>query len=197
MAEFEIKVAELDAGSREYDFPIRASWLADVIADLAPEDHAVATKDGTLHVVAEKSGGDYLVRGEADATLYVPCGRCLAPAEIRTRPSLTLLLTRRGDAVRPPGRPVEGDDDDEPETLEGGPDVEVFSGDEIRLDDLVLEHLVLEIPMQPHCRPDCPGIEVPESIKGPKHLDAHPSAPDLDPRLAPLLALSKDKKASS
>lgn len=197
MAEFEIKVAELDAGAREYDFPIRASWLVEGLSDLAPEDHAIATSDGTLHVIAEKSAGDVLVRGEADATLYVPCGRCLSPAEIHTRPTLTLLLTRRGDAVRPVGRPVDEAEEAEPETLEGGPDIEIFSGDEIRLDDLVREHLVLEIPMQPLCRPDCPGIEVPESIRGPKHLDAHPRAPDLDPRLAPLLALSKDKKASS
>lgn len=197
MAEFEIKVAELDAGPREYDFPIRASWLAENLADLAPEEHAAATKDGALHLVAEKSGGDVLVRGEAEATLIVPCGRCLSPAEIPTRASLTLLLSRRGDAVRPAGRPVAEAEEDEADTVEGGPDIEIFSGDEIRLDDLVLEHLVLEVPMQPLCRADCPGIEVPERIRGPKHLDAHPSAPDLDPRLAPLLALSKDKKASS
>jgi uncharacterized protein len=76
-------------------------------------------------------------------------------------------------------------------------EVELFSGDEIRLDDLVREHLVLEIPMQPLCRPDCPGIDVPEAIKGPKHLEAHPAAPDLDPRLAPLLAMSKGNKAQS
>jgi uncharacterized protein len=192
MAEFEIKVTELDAGSREYDFPIRAAWLAETMAALAPEEHAVADTDGALHVIAEKSGADVLVRGTAEATLYVPCGRCLEPACVRCHSDITVLLSRRGDTIRPPGA-----DDDTDTSPTDEPEVEVFSGDEIRLDDLVREHLVLEIPMQPLCRPDCPGIAVPESIKGPKHLEAHPSAPDLDPRLAPLLALSKDKKASS
>jgi uncharacterized protein len=187
MAEFEIKVTELEAGSREYDFPIRATWLATELPDLAPEDHVVATSDGALHFVAEKSGADVLVRGDATATLFVPCGRCLSPARVDCNASITVMLSRRGDTMRP----VSDEDDMSPEEQ----DHELFSGDDIRLDDLVREHLVLEIPMQPLCRPDCPGIEVPESIRGPKHLEAHPQAPDLDPRFAPLLAMSK--KASS
>ena len=192
MAEFEIKVTELDAGSREYDFPIRAAWLAAELPDLAPEEHAVATRDGSLHVVAEKSGADVLVRGEARATLFVPCGRCLAPAGVDCIASIAVLLSRRGDTLRPPS-----DDRDDEETSPDEEERETFTGDEIRLDDLVREHLVLEIPMQPLCRPDCPGIEVPESIRGPKHLETPPGAPDIDPRLAPLLALSQGKKASS
>jgi uncharacterized protein len=192
VAEFEIKVTELDAGSREYDFPIRAAWLAEGLPELAPEGRPIAEQDGTLHVVAEKSGSDVLVRGEAKATLVVPCGRCLEPATVKCDASIAVLLSRRGDTIRPPAPDDEADESSVEED-----DHEVFSGDEIRLDDLVREHLVLEIPMQPLCRPDCPGIEVPESIRGPKHLEAHPSAPDLDPRLAPLLALSKGKKALS
>ena len=189
MAEFEIKVTELDAGSKEYDFPIRAAWLTAELPDLAPEGHAVATSDGALHFVAEKSGADVLVRGEAKATLFVPCGRCLSPARVDCDASIAVLLSRRGDTMRP----VSDEEEMSPEEQ----DRELFSGDEIRLDDLVREHLVLEIPMQPLCRADCPGIEVPESIRGPKHLEAHPQAPDLDPRLAPLLAMSKRAKASS
>lgn len=195
MAEFEIKITELEGGSREYDFPIRAAWLCEQIPELAPEDHALADTDGSLHVVAEKSGGDVLVRGEARAAIFVPCGRCLSPARVVCDTSIAVLLTRRsGEAPRPV---VEGDEEDD-DFSPDDPDHETFSGDEVRLDDLVREHLVLEIPMQPLCRPDCPGIEVPESIRGPKHLDAPVGAPpDIDPRLAPLLALSKGKKASS
>lgn len=193
MSEFEIKIAELDAGSREYDFPIRAAWLAAELPDLAADDHPLATADGTLHLVAEKSGDDVLVRGDARATLVVACGRCLAPAAVVCAAEIAVLLSRRGDTMRPPA----GTEDDDEELTTEGDDHEIFSGDEIRLDDLVREHLVLELPMQPLCRPDCPGIPVPEAIRGPAHLDAHPSAPDLDPRLAPLLALTKGKKATS
>jgi len=192
VAEFEIKVTELDAGSREYDFPIRAAWLVEGLPELAADGAPVASADGTLHFVAEKSGSDVLIRGEAKATLVVACGRCLEAATVKCDASIAVLLSRRGDTLRPPSGDAEEDEASAEED-----DHEVFSGDEIRLDDLVREHLVLEIPMQPLCRPDCPGIEVPESIRGPKHLEAHPSAPDLDPRLAPLLALQKGKKALS
>ena len=193
MAEFEIKVTELEAGSREYDFPIRAAWLAEQLPVVAAEGHSVAPADGALHIVAEKSGEDVLVRGSAMATLVVPCGRCLGPAHIACEAEIAVLLSRRGDTMRPPS----ADDDEEQEFSPDDPDHETFSGDEIRLDDLVREHLVLELPMQPICREDCPGIPVPESIRGPKHLDGHEDAPDLDPRLTPLLAMSKRVKATS
>ncbi len=192
MAEFEIKIAELDAGSREYDFPIRAAWLIAELPDLPADQHALAETDGTLHIIADKTGEDVLVRGNARATLWVPCGRCLGPACVTCDAAIAVLLSRRGDTIRPPA----SEDDDEDAAIDAE-DHETFTGDEIRLDDLVREHLVLEIPMQPLCRPDCPGIPVPESVRGPKHLETPPGAPDIDPRLAPLLAFTGAKKASS
>lgn len=192
MAEFEIKISDLDAGAREYDLPIRAAWLIEQMPELASVDAPIATTDGRLQFTADKSGDDVLVRGTARATIQVACGRCLAPAQVECNAELAILLSPRGDTLRPP--PGEEDDDDMSAEEE---DHEVFSGDEILLDDLVREHLVLEVPMQPLCRPDCPGIEVPEAVKGPKHLEAPVGGPDIDPRLAPLLALSKGKKASS
>lgn len=196
MAEFEIKLTELESGAREYDLPIRAAWLCEQLPDLAPEDHAVADRDGRLEVVAEMSGGeDVLVRGRATASLFVPCGRCLSPAEVKTSPEITVLFSRRAEALRPS---VGGDEEDDADDLgTDEEDHETFSGDAVALDEIVREHIVLEIPMQPLCRPDCPGIEVPASVKGPARLDALPGAPDIDPRLAPLLALSKRDKAQS
>ncbi len=44
---------------------------------------------------------------------------------------------------------------------------ETFSGDKLVLDALAREHVILEVPMQPLCREDCPGIPVPEHIRGP------------------------------
>jgi uncharacterized metal-binding protein YceD (DUF177 family) len=60
-------------------------------------------------------------------------------------------------------------DDAEELDLEG-PDRETFAGDAIVLDGLVRELLLLEVPMQPLCRDDCPGIAVPEHVKGPADL---------------------------
>jgi uncharacterized protein len=195
MAEFEIKLTELESGAREYDLPIRAAWLCEQLPDLAPEDHPVADRDGRLEVVAEKSGGeDVLVRGRAEATVFVPCGRCLSPAEVKTASDIAVLFSRRAEAARPS---ADDEEDDGSDLSPEEEDRETFTGELIVLDEVVREHLVLELPMQPLCRPDCPGIEVPASVKGPARLDAVPGAPDIDPRLAPLLALSKRDKAQS
>src|SRR4030065_464925 len=49
-------------------------------------------------------------------------------------------------------------------------DREFFTGDRIVLDDLVREQLILEAPMQPLCRQDCPGIPVPAHLRPPPEL---------------------------
>lgn len=196
MAEFEIKLSELDAGSREYALPIRAAWLCEQLSHLAGDDVPVASSDGTLDLTAEASGDDVLVRGRARAAITTVCGRCLGPASFEAEADIALLMVRRGSDHRPVA--------DEEELTPEEEDREFFTGDEVVLDDVVREHLVLELPMQPLCREDCPGIEVPESVRGPAQLDA--VRPDavfdkdgkvVDPRLAPLLALVGKTDSSS
>jgi hypothetical protein len=55
------------------------------------------------------------------------------------------------------------------------------------LDDLVREHMVLEVPMQPLCSEQCEGIAVPEHLRPPPDVFREPGA--VDPRLAPLQRL--------
>jgi uncharacterized protein len=64
---------------------------------------------------------------------------------------------------------------------------EEFSGNEIPLDELVREHIVLELPMQPLCGDACPGIPIPAHVRPPADVFAEPGA--VDPRLAPLQRL--------
>lgn len=196
MAEFEIKLSELEAGAREYVLPIRAAWLSEQLADLASDDAPVASKDGTLEVTAETSGDDVLVRGHARASLTIPCGRCLSPATFDADAEIAVLMIKRGSDHRPVA--------DEEELTPEEEDREFFTGDEVVLDEVVREHLVLELPMQPLCREDCPGIPIPEAIRGPAQLDA--VRPDavfdkdgkvVDPRLAPLLALVDKTSAAN
>ncbi len=196
MAEFEIKLSELEAGSREYSLPIRAAWLCEQFADLASDDTPVASSDGTLEITAETSGDDVLVRGHARARIDTVCGRCLGPAHVDADADIAVLMIKRGSDHRPVA--------DEEELTPEEEDREFFTGDEVVLDEVVREHLVLEVPMQVHCREDCPGIEIPESVRGPAQLDA--VRPDavfdkdgkvIDPRLAPLLALAQKAGAAN
>jgi uncharacterized protein len=177
MAEFEIKVTELDAGGKHYVFPIRASWLASELEALgeAREGLSAPDEDGELSFFADKTGPDVIVRGRVKGGIVAECSRCLGRAPIDVDSELAMLLTARGRTARGQDvRPDSGEDEMSPDEL----DMETFTGDTIVLDGAVREQILLEVPMQPLCRPDCPGIAVPESVKGPADLSAE-AAPKL------------------
>ena len=181
MAEFEIKVTELEAGGKDYAFPLRSAWLASVID--TDELRVDPNADGTVTFRADKSGNDVIVRGHIHGALVTECARCLGEARIPVDTELVALLVSRSGAARP----VVDDVELTPEEL----DREFYTGDTISLDSLVRENVLLEVPMQPLCSEDCKGIEVPEKVRGPRDLAApEPGAPKIDPRLAPLLALT-------
>ncbi len=169
MAEFAIQVTELDAGGKDYVFPVRAAWLAEQLSALgeAGEGLSAPASDGQLRVFADKTGPDVILRGRVQGVVVAPCSRCLKPATITVDAELALLMTARGRGHRP----EPGEEDLSPEEV----DREFFSGDTIVLDDIVREHLLVEVPMQPLCSEECPGIPIPESVRGPEDLTAKPT----------------------
>lgn len=197
MAEFEIKVQELEAGGKQYDFVLSRTWLDHALAEVAVEGatplRADASKgDGTVSLFAEKSGEDVVVRGKVRASLIAECSRCLADAPVPVSSDVTALFTARAESIRLPA----DEEDLTPEEL----DTEFFSGDTVVLDALVREHVLLEVPMQTLCSETCEGLEVPAEVRGPAVLEEAPvhEGKRVDPRLAPLLDLmEKTKKKSS
>lgn len=178
--EFTIRTLDLDAGGRDYRFEVRAPWIRGVL-----EDHeAKATdRDGKLEVRASKSGTDVVVHGTLDASLNVPCARCLEPFDIAIHSDLSVLYV--------PGSKVkDAEEKGEVEyTLEDAEaDTLPYDGETVVLDDLVRDELLLGIPMIPLCSDDCPGMSpAPET-----NADASSEKKGIDPRLAPLLAF-RDK----
>jgi uncharacterized protein len=68
-------------------------------------------------------------------------------------------------------------------------DVAPYDGDTVVLDDVVKDEILREIPMIPLCSEDCQGISPPaEPIPAEEETDR------IDPRLLPLLELSKKKE---
>lgn len=178
MPEFVLSVQDIDEVGKSYTFPIRRDWLASVLAgtDVKADERA---PEGRFELHAHKQGADLVVRGRVSSALVTACSRCLEDASISVDTEVVSLLTARGPELRP-----------EPDELELTPedlDREFFTGDQIVLDDLVREHLLLEVPIQPLCTDSCPGIAVPATVAGPRDLRAGPGG--IDPRLAPLLKL--------
>jgi uncharacterized protein len=184
MSEFEIKVTELEEGGKSFDLPVDPAWL-DRALD-TPDLRAASDAQGRLTFFAALSGTDVVVRGHVRTAVIAPCARCLADTRIEVDAELTALFSKKTAE----SRPLPGELELTPEDL----DREVYVGDTISLDEIVREQVVLEVPMQVHCSDQCPGLSVPEHVRGPSSLAAGPTVDGkpIDPRLAPLLALQKD-----
>jgi uncharacterized protein len=177
--EFTIPVSELDAGGKDFRFPIRAGWVRGAL-----EGHEATStgSDGELAVRASKSGHDVVVHGTLDTEVTVPCARCLEPAKLAIHSDLSVLYVPKSSLAS--GKPGEELPDQEANTFP-------FEGETVVLDDLVRDELLLEIPMIPLCSEACPGMSPP--LNPSETLKEKP----IDPRLAPLLELAQKAKGGS
>ncbi|MFI5305822.1 MAG: YceD family protein [Polyangiales bacterium] len=176
MSELVLPLKDLDERGKDYTFPLTAEWLDQALADSALRRDPAAG-EGQVHVLAQKNGHDVLVRGRAEADVISECARCLGDVPMHVRAEIAVLLSPGTEDA------AQGSTELEAEDLDRGR----FVGHEVVLDELVREHLLLEIPMRPLCTPDCAGIPVPEHVRpraedfgGPGHVD---------PRLLPLQQL--------
>lgn len=110
-----------------------------------------------------------LVAGGARATAVGECGRCLGPVEQRLEVDVTELFAY----------PSEEEFDFH------------IADEQIDLEELVRDAVVLALPFQPVCRPDCPGLD-PET--GARLAD-HPELAErevLDPRWSALAGFQSE-----
>jgi uncharacterized protein len=121
-----------------------------------------------------------LVTGTATAVVEGECTRCLEP--IREDIEVTFQELFEYDDTRHRGRD-DSEEDDETSRLED---------DLLDLEPLLRDAVVLALPFQPLCQPDCPGL-CPECgarlADDPDH--AHDAA--VDPRWAALVELANDE----
>jgi uncharacterized protein len=139
------------------------------------ESDASPVGDGAIDVRLSRSGSDVVVHGKAKAEVELPCSRCLKTVTIALTPEISVLMV--------PAAKIKHDREHEMASSEA--DVLPYDGDNVVLDDLLRDDLVLEIPMIPLCSEDCPGIA---------SAHAKEEAKPVDPRLAPLLRLKRQKE---
>jgi uncharacterized protein len=181
MAKFVIHVPDIDSEGKQFRFPVEPTWMASVLdaTDLRADPDAV----GAIDVFAQLSGADVLVTGTVETPIYADCVRCLEETSAVVRADLSSLFTRHESDRR---HKADRADDAEEDATDDEPSLESFTGDDIILDDLVREHVILEVPMQPLCREDCPGIAVPEHVRPPADFGETKDAAGVDPRFSGL-----------
>ncbi len=173
-SEFEVKVADLSNGPREYKEPIRNEWLRGVLEDT---DLEAADGDGSVRYRAQKLGTDVLVEIDASAKVRVPCVRCLNPVDVPVTARIrALFVPDKSKKLQ-----VETGEDGV-EAAVDDPELYGYDGEVVRLDPVVRDELLLDVPMTPLCSEACPGMTRPPEEE-PE--DA------VDPRLRPLLRFKK------
>jgi uncharacterized protein len=125
-----------------------------------------------------------IMRGELRAPLRRTCARCTDSyvEDVRVAVNEEFLPTLDPET----GAPLQ---------LEEGEDAAALRIDEhneIQLDEIFHDELALTEPMHPLCRPDCPGlcVECGERVDVGDHTHG---GPEIDPRLAGLAVLLKDR----
>ncbi|MEQ6898640.1 YceD family protein [Microbacterium sp. KR10-403] len=110
-----------------------------------------------------------LASGNAFSRYTGECGRCLTPIEAPVEVEFQELFAYPGEEAN---------------------DFEV-QDDHVDLETLVRDALVLSLPFQPVCRPDCPGLD-PETGERLADLPDDESRQSIDPRWAALAGFSSE-----
>lgn len=95
----------------------------------------------------EKSGDRVSVRGTVQSRAHLECVRCLREFDLPLEAPLVVYAERTGSASR-----------DEQAALERDDHMLFHDGRRLDLRETVREALLLEVPITPHCREDCPGL---------------------------------------
>lgn len=100
---------------------------------------------GALRV--EKSGSRVSVRGKLSSSARLECVRCLNAFDLAVEVDFTVFADVSGASDRR-----------EEEALERDDYMLFHDGRRLDLRESVRELLLLELPITPHCREDCPGL---------------------------------------
>jgi uncharacterized metal-binding protein YceD (DUF177 family) len=189
MADLVIPIHQLDSQGKDYVFVLDQAWLDRNLQETEVRGDATQG-NGSVEVHAQRNGSEILVHGKASARLVTECGRCLSPLPLTVTCDLAALYAPQAGSVR---KVV--DDDEDADIDPDAPDREFYTGDEVRIDDLVRDYLLLELPMQPRCEEgsDCANRGLPSSSRGKEGAGKSDSSGEgrIDPRLMPLMKLAK------
>ncbi len=134
---------------------------------------------GSLLVVNE--GTKVAITGSIQANMQLQCARCLTgfPAETAVSFDLAVGWGKAGAQLQ------EDEDEIDENTI-------FVEGSVLDMSELILQEILLEVPMKPLCREDCPGLcQQCGALKGSEACTCPKEAP-VDPRWKALARLKKE-----
>lgn len=164
-----VELADIEGTTRPFDFE-----LAPDVLDL--EDSDLKLK-GDVHATGEieRTSAEVVVKGSITGDAEIECSRCLKPLE------RNLKIEFQANFVTPEHFSV----DKENEVPISDLDTDVLEGDRIDIKDIVREQILLNVPEQVFCEPDCKGL-CPKCGANRNLIDCKCDLNETDPRWAAL-----------
>lgn len=160
----------------QLELSLDASWLTEVLADA--EMRPASGTHGAARVRLDLSEKDVIVSGSVKATLTAECVACLEEVTLPVEGEFTLVLSpASSQKAHKPHEEVELTSDEL--------DTDVYEDDTIKLSHWLREQILLAAPVHPRHEGECPRPLIPNAPTN------GGSAREIDPRLAPLMKLTR------
>lgn len=117
-------------------------------AEVATEMGATFPNGIQVNGVAERKDGRIIVSGSIRAAARVDCTRCLEPVDLSMDLPFEAAYVHAEDFASDRENEVSGED----------LDIDVLESEELDIAEIVREQLLLEMPEQVFCSPDCKGL---------------------------------------
>ena len=124
----------------------------DVETNLEEEEDIDLLKPITGNLEAVSTGNLMFVKGTLNAELVVECSRCLKPVDVKIA-----VMVHEEFPVE--GIPSGYGNRDHAEVKEEGEAFPLFTGNQLKWEDLVRQSLWLSMPARTVCEENCPGVE--------------------------------------
>jgi len=183
---------DVEGATRQYDYAQEHLHLNDPVGEDIAGTEATDIKG---HIRLMRVRHDVLAQGPGEAEVILNCVRCLKDYLQHIDYEVEEVFTPSIDVVT--GMPVEDDD-----IGDGQADLKIDANHLIDLGEAIRQQILVDIPMQPLCGDDCPGLyeflaevnqdwEEPEADNQNEEDDAAEEPTDLtaDPRWAALTKL--------
>jgi uncharacterized protein len=142
-----IRIEDIPEEGLELNFSPEQDILSEAL-ETVPKSEGISVDPHIKgNVRISVSGKDVFFIGTVQAVVHLQCSRCLSDFTVDSDTELNLVI-RRDDAETPSRDEREG-----PEA-----DAVLLKGAEIDPGELIVQELLLNLPMKPLCREDCPGL---------------------------------------
>lgn len=137
----------------------------------------------TAAMKIDKQGSEVIVNGNVGADVELQCSRCLNVFTLKVNSDINVVYRPAEDIGREEHYEIRGDE------LDTG----FYKNDVLDTDDLLKEHVLLNVPMKPLCSEECKGL-CPKCGLDLNTAQCNCATSEIDSRLAVLKQLLKKKE---